>query len=352
MQVSQISLNRPEDVLESQKKSLTRAKDSLARPDFGSLKRNDPWEKAIRLYRRQIIEKSGGQNVTKAWLKMYEILTLTPVGSALLQMGNQVNAFFNAELPGGFIYAANHFLKTNGRLFDWVIASYLPQVTHGKNFLPDEFDIISKYPKRTLVGSILTNRGNFWSDGDLTNPKMPAILATLARSRLNPIHLYTADGGFDVEGQENIQEELSLPLIRGEVECGLRSINPGGIMIIKIFTFFTPQMWTLLVFLMRAFQNYDIFKPKTSGPLNSESYFIGIGYRGLNNEDLAVIMKDPRDNETRYAIPSKSENDFLIDKITSFTDRQINNIERFLGKNGPKLEVELNIQPLQVEDQL
>lgn len=333
--------------VESQKASLTEVKDLLARPDFENLKKNDPWEKSIRFYRRKITQRFGGQNVTKAWLKMYEILTTTQVGAYLLSLGNQINCFFNAELPGGFIYAANHFFRTHNKSFDWVVSSYLPKTTQGKDFLGDEFKLLTKYPKHALVGEIHTNRGKFWSDGDLTNPKVPAILATLAKSRLSPIHLYTADGGFDVQGRENQQEELSLSLIRGEVECGLRSLSVGGVMIIKIFTFFTPQMWTMLAYLTRAFDSYDIFKPKTSGVLNSESYFIGIGYRGLTGDDLTPIL-----GNGPYVTPTTTENAYLTNKMTGLTGRQINNIRAFLNGNGPKLSINFDIRPLQPDHQL
>lgn len=338
--------------IEAQKNTLNTLKFSLDRSDFNLLKKNDPWEKSIHSYRRQITDRFGGQNVTKAWLKMYEILNNTQVGPYLLRIPDTINCFFNAELPGGFIYAANHFFKNKNKSYDWVVASYLPQNVQGKDFLADTFSLLFKYPQNALVGAIQTNQGRVWSDGDLTNPKVPNILATLAKSRLGPIYFYTADGGFGVEGREDLQEELSLPLIRGEVECGLRSLSLGGVMIIKIFTFFTPQMWTMLVYLMRAFDNYDIFKPQTSGILNSESYFIGIGYRGLTDLDLSIIMRDAKDPNTRYSVPSDSENTYLLNKMISLTNYQINNIKGFLAGNAPKLAVNLNISPLQQKNKL
>lgn len=334
---------------------LNEAKDSLADPNFEILKKNDPWERSILNYRRQITRERGGQNVTKAWLKMYEILTQTWVGPYLLgiaNIGEPVDCFFNAELPGGFIYAVNHYLKTNFRSFEWVIASYYPQNTQGKNFLTDEFALITKYPQYSLVGIVPINQKQFWCDGDLTNPEMPTNLSSLAVSRLYPIDLYTADGGFDVQGQDNHQEELTLPLIRGEVECGLLSLNPGGVMIIKIFTFFTPQMWTMLVYLMRLFRNYDIFKPQTSGPLNSESYFIGIGYSGISPDDLKTIRKDARNPDTRYAVPTEAENIYLLEKMIELTNNQIFNIKKFLAGNSSESKVSLEIDLLPFKDRL
>lgn len=346
----QISAPNIEETKTKQKIALDAAKDSLSIPNFRQLKRNDPWEKAIDQLGKQITKKFSAQHVTKGWLKMYEMLTLTPVGSYLLSILGTVNVFYNAALPGAFIFADNHYFRTNNKNINWVVSSYYPKDTEGKDFLGDKYGLLTKYPERSLVGAITTSKGRFWSDGDLTNAKVPAILAMLAKSKLGTINMYTADGAFDVEGKENLQEELSMPLIRGEIECGFRSLSVGGVMIIKIFTFFTPQMWTLLVYLTRLFEKFDIYKPQTSGVLNSESYFIGIGYKGTN--DFSIIMKDSRDPTTRYSEPTEAENIFLFNKMMTLTTNQINNINNFLQGHGPKLSVNLDIKPLPTKDQL
>jgi hypothetical protein len=310
---------------------LNNVKNLLSRPDFEDLKKRDPWEREIRNLRSNISKNFGGQNVTRAWLKMYEILTQTEVGPHLLKLGNRINCFFNAELPGGFIYAVNHFLRTNNKSFDWLISSYLSATDQG-SFLKDEFHLLTKYPGNSLAGKITTNQGVFWSNGDLTNPKVPAILATLAQSVLHPVHLYTADGGFDVGGREEQQEVLSAPLIKGEIECGLRCLGIGGVMVIKIFTFFSQQMVSILTLLIRVFNKYDIYKPQTSGQLNSESYFIGIGYRGITQDELNNILN---------IIPNDIEYKYLSDKITSLVTTQINNINGFLSGKGPVLQTNM-----------
>lgn len=308
---------------------LNNTKDLLNRPDFNTLKRNDPGEQEIRQVRNFITKEKGGEYVTRAWLKMMEMLINTQLGQYILNQP-EINAFFNAEFPGAFIYAVHHFAQQHNRKFRWVIASYLPRSKLGQDFLEDHYRLLEKYPSNSLVGEIKTNKGVFWSDGDLTQPRMPAILAQLAKSKLGRINLYTADGGFDVGGRENLQEELSLPLIRGEIETGLLSLSEGGCFVLKIFTFFTPQMRSLLVLLMRLFHQFDIFKPQTSGRLNSESYVIGLGFKGISQEQIVQLRQDPQHAETRYAIITPAEEEFLINKMNGLVENQIIEINSFL----------------------
>src|SRR5665648_371078 len=52
---------------------LNQAKDTLGRPDFEKLKRNDPFERDIRKLRRTLEDQKSAQKVTRAWLKMYAV---------------------------------------------------------------------------------------------------------------------------------------------------------------------------------------------------------------------------------------------------------------------------------------
>ena len=57
-----------------------------------------------------------------------------------------INAFCNAELPGAFIIAINHFMRTKciSSEFDWIASSYLPEAamkTGNTTILEDRFKI-------------------------------------------------------------------------------------------------------------------------------------------------------------------------------------------------------------------
>ena len=326
---------------------LNAAKDLLSRPDFEALKNADPFEKRIRDIRKELTSKSGAQNLTKAGLKMLDILQQTPLGAYLLSL-SKVRALFNAELPGSFLFTTNHFLRSQGKELDWVLASYLPRPSsEGKaegGPLEDIFGLIPANPTRLLVGELKTTKGTFWSTGDLTNPKVPAILAQLA----GPVDLYTADGGFDVSGQENRQEELSLPLIRGEIETGFRVLKLGGAFVLKIFTFFTPQMLAYLLLLMRSFDRFLIYKPPTSTPLNSESYFVGLQFRG----GPALLNQLNEDPQKILGTMTQAEAEFLWGHLSGLTQNQIAAIQKFVRKEPAVLPTTPTLSRLEAKDRI
>lgn len=291
---------------------LCAAKDKLDMPDLWRRKLTMPSEKQIR---DTIKSLKGIRGVSRAWLKFTEILHLTPLGRHLAR--RPIRAFFNAELPGAFVYATIHYAKERRLPLQWVIASYLPK-DKSKSHLDDSFGLIKTFPDRSLVG---WRRGE-WVDGDLTSPDMPKKLAAMAKAKLGEITLYTADGGFDVQGQENMQETLSLPLIRGEVETGLACLAKGGCMVLKIFTFFTEEMRSILAKLMASFEYMDLYKPQTSGMLNSECYVVCIGYKG---ETVAPV-------DTGY----------IQRRLEELVEAQIAHIEAFLRDPKSMPEIDLS----------
>lgn len=315
---------------------LNQAKDSLDVDNFNVLKDNDSWERAIVNMRTNITEQYNGEGVTKAWLKMYEMLNLPDVAQHLIRP--QINCFFNAELPGGFVFATNHWISkfAGDSEFKWFISSFYPQNPDGKDFLGDTFGLIENNSNNSLVGPIGTNMGKFWSGGDLTNPKVPEALSTLANSVMGGVDLYTSDGGFDVTGRENSQERLSVKLILGEVETGLRSLNQGGVFILKLFTFFSPEMRTLLLLLYDLFETPHLYKPFTSGPLNSEIYFIGIGFKGASDEIISSIHEGLVGKRKIFSTNPLNK-EIIVQKLIEHSEAQISNIEKFL--RGESLDV-------------
>lgn len=88
------------------------------------------------------------------------------------------------------------------------------------------------------------------------------------------IHFVMADGGFSVEGQENIQEILSKQLYLCQFLCALSILQINGHFVCKVFDIFTPFSVGLIYLLYRAFKKVCIHKPNTSRPANSERYVI------------------------------------------------------------------------------
>ena len=88
------------------------------------------------------------------------------------------------------------------------------------------------------------------------------------------VHFMMADGGFCVEGQENIQEILSKQLYLCQCIVALSILRPGGHFVCKLFDIFTPFSVGLVYLMYRSFQAVAIHKPNTSRPANSERYII------------------------------------------------------------------------------
>ena len=93
------------------------------------------------------------------------------------------------------------------------------------------------------------------------------------------VHVMMADGGFTVEGQENIQEILSKQLYLCQFLFALHVVRTGGHFVCKLFDVFTPFSVGLIYLMYRAFERICIHKPNTSRPANSERYIICKGKR-------------------------------------------------------------------------
>ncbi|EZA47486.1 hypothetical protein DMN91_005318 [Ooceraea biroi] len=88
------------------------------------------------------------------------------------------------------------------------------------------------------------------------------------------VHFMMSDGGFSVEGQENIQEILSKQLYLCQCLVALMILRPGGHFVTKLFDLFTPFSAGLVYLMYRCFDSVSIFKPNSSRPANSERYLI------------------------------------------------------------------------------
>ena len=104
-------------------------------------------------------------------------------------------------------------------------------------------------------------------------------------------HVYTADGGFDFSSDFNAQEETILPLLTAEFYLGLKSIQRGGVIIVKIFDTTLRPTLELIWLVTRSFREWSIVKPKTSRGGNAERYLICKGFLGLDSETDKFFRK-------------------------------------------------------------
>lgn len=99
-------------------------------------------------------------------------------------------------------------------------------------------------------------------------------------SNMSSVHLVTADGSFDCQGNPGEQEMLVYPLHYCEVVTCLATLSPGGSFVLKMFTLFQHSSVNLMYLLNCCFQTVHLIKPGTSKAGNSEVYVVCLGYIG------------------------------------------------------------------------
>ncbi|TGZ70737.1 hypothetical protein CRM22_003023 [Opisthorchis felineus] len=109
-------------------------------------------------------------------------------------------------------------------------------------------------------------------DGDITKWRNLASFASLIARSTNRkgVHVIVADGGFDVSGQDNLQEVLSKRIYLCQCLCALITLQPGGHFLTKLFDTLTEFTAGLIFLMSQLFEEVLIIKPVTSRPANSE----------------------------------------------------------------------------------
>ena len=228
----------------------------------------------LKVYAREVekrVHKAG--SITNAWMKCWEMIhtfNLVPVDHP-----DTFTIFCNAEFPGAFILALNHYIKTctKSKKYEWYANSLWPGDGKGANkeIFKDSFKLYEKYPTRWLM--------NAENEGSVLDPKMIKIIEDRLADKVD---LYTSDIGIGAEFDE---EEAEAPLNLGQIICGLKTLKEEGTMVCKMFLFFKPFNMSLLRLLSNVFKHFYVTKPMASRGGNSEIYIIGKGYK----KDQGVI---------------------------------------------------------------
>ncbi|XP_045186232.2 cap-specific mRNA (nucleoside-2'-O-)-methyltransferase 1-like [Mercenaria mercenaria] len=118
--------------------------------------------------------------------------------------------------------------------------------------------------------------GGMEGDGDIFRPDNQQAFIQFVKENTDGqgVHMVMADGGFSVEGQENIQEILSKQLYLCQFLVAVSVLRTGGHFVCKLFDLFTPFSVGLVYLMYRIFEHVSIYKPVTSRPANSERYIV------------------------------------------------------------------------------
>lgn len=150
--------------------------------------------------------------------------------------------------------------------------------------------------------------GGIEGDGDIFNPKNQAEFVKFVKDNTDGkgVYFVMADGGFSVEGQENIQEILSKQLYLCQFLVAISILRPGGHFVCKLFDLFTPFSVGLVYLMYRIFDKVSICKPVTSRPANSERYIVCQGLRD-DSDPVRQYMHEINLDLNRLLVPSSTQ---------------------------------------------
>jgi len=220
--------------------------------------------------------------LSRSYFKMLELWLGANLSKEIEQLvakdGGLISAHA-AEGPGGFIEALHNSYENNVKYSQGMT---LRSTTRNIPGWRKTSQFLNKHP------TINITYGQD-STGDLLNLENLDYFVSLFKDE--KAHVYTADGGFDFSSDFNAQEETILPLLTAEFYLGLKSIQRGGVIVVKIFDTTLRPTLELIWLVTRSFREWSIVKPKTSRGGNAERYLICKGFLGLDDDTDRFFRK-------------------------------------------------------------
>lgn len=241
---------------------------------------------------------------TIAWAKMYEILEKFSLiarsnsnSNSSDNNKNKFNSIHLCEVPGAFICALNHYLRTKHRekSWSWFAVSLNPY------YEGNDYD--SMLDDDRLILHTLNN-WYFGEDdtGDIMHQVNIEGIWRRARE-MGSVMLITADGGINCQSEPNEQESLTAPLHYCEIVACLGALSKGGSFVLKMFTLFESSSITMLYLLSCVFRKLRVFKPVASKSGNSEVYVVCQDYQPIPSEHLKVLLQHASPSVFKDNIP-------------------------------------------------
>ncbi|CAI4228549.1 unnamed protein product [Auanema sp. JU1783] len=189
-------------------------------------------------------------------------------------------------------------------------------------------------------------------NGDVTKPDNIDALQEVVEKGTNGIgvNLMMADGGFSVEGRENIQEILSKRIYLCQLLTSLCIVKEGGNFFCKLFDLFTPFSVGLIYLMYVCYDQITIHKPHTSRPANSERYIVCKGLRKEFSDVIRDYLKrvnrtmeklwlkgEPKESDVMELVPLNIIRDdevftkFLVEHNEKFAVRQTVYLNKYLS---------------------
>ncbi|KAM3920651.1 cap-specific mRNA (nucleoside-2'-O-)-methyltransferase 2 [Leptodactylus fuscus] len=256
------------------KESLNKVKNLLSDKKLDDWHRHTSFTNKAGRIVTEVRRQANAELCTQAWCKFHEIVCTYPLLPNTALWSYELNTLHLCEAPGAFISSLNHYLKTQDVRCDWNWVANTLNPYHEAN------DGLVMIADDRLIANTLP----WWHFGPDNTGDIMSIrhLDGLQKfiSNMSSVHLVTADGSFDCQGNPGEQETLVYPLHYCEVVTCLATLSHGGSFVLKMFTLFQHSSVNLMYLLNCCFQTVHVIKPGTSKAGNSEVYVVCLDFLG------------------------------------------------------------------------
>jgi len=222
---------------------------------------------------------------SRSYFKLWEILKQHG-GLGMLGASDEIKTAHIAEGPGGFVECIQDWCSKH--------VPYKRVESHGITLRSKDRMVPNWKLSKSRLARGIQLHGGADGTGDIYN--ILNIEHFVRHVGEGTCDIITADGGFDIHGNFNNQENMIERLLISEIYAAIYTCKIGGSFVLKVFDFFCEATMQLLWILKIAFADLHILKPLSSRPANSEKYIVACGFKGRQITELV----DPLDHMWHY----------------------------------------------------
>lgn len=250
--------------------------------------------------RDTVKDKLKNQNISNAWIKMYEILNTYDLFG---QDTNIFHTFHICEHPGGFIHAIKYYLENVlHKKHDFIFQSLKPE-SDPQIFKPDK-ELLTKYSDKLDYGP---------KKGDITIPENILYYADKYKDR--KFNLITSDCGLDFSENFVGQESGLYKVFYGAIITAIGLSTNGSNYVFKLFSFNDNKTIEFLQLVCLFYERVDIVKTMTTKSGSGENYCVCLNYNYKGDKGKILKLLTDYMNAPYNTFLLTSINDTFLKRI-------------------------------------
>jgi cap2 methyltransferase len=264
--------------------------------------------------------------LSRSYFKMIEMLGVLKFYEIIPKTQNKIRSAHVAEGPGGFIEALLETAEHQKKQVQIALAMTLKPTNNSVPGWRRASVFLQRHPEIKLHYGA-DNTGDIYVKENQTS---------FIEKAKPGVQLFTADGGFDFSIDYSVQEKRVFQLLLCSSLIGLQCLSTNGCFVLKFFDILSEHTQILIVLLGRCFREWNLYKPATSRPCNSERYFLGKGFRGLRPEILELLLKMEEQSLKGFYPVSEdfitpAENEYIIKHIEGLAITQKESLKKAIA---------------------